>query len=819
MGKKKRTEEAAVKKAAVGVNDAEKSAAVTEKKAETKTPAMRKQDARVAAVLRKQEKNRLWAVIAAGVSLFLLTCLSIGESAKGVTMLLLIAGIVIFACRRKAIRARFGVVALLLTVYCVMITVSGFYAPAGKFALSESLKYIGALVLLLTVLAFESEDKAGIGSATAVELSAAAISLLSIDAAGAKLLSAAAIKLLSAFTSVYSDLGALDRGHINSFFGNVNIFSGIAGLGVLLGLGLLSAQREAKSRRVHLVCLAINAAAFLDAFSRGATAVLGVSFVAYLFLERGEARSRALVVMVETALFAGIAAAVGYATAFGSGGTQRFTALAVTILCAAGLAAFDEFVAQRIAEKLSGHTRAVTVAILSLLGAVAVFVVAALNLVGPLSLDAGQIVTREFRPAAGETTLSVTADGDVWASVSYQPSVESFSWDQKPLYSGAADGASFVVPEDCETAFVTLSSPAAVTISDARFDGAQSGSIKLDYKLLPGSVEAGLQGLFSGQSFLQRRVLWRTGLQIWHESPVIGSGVGSFENKSLGIMQFHFETKYAHNHYIQSLVDTGVIGLVLFAGTLLGCAASILLARRKEESSPMLSALGAALLFMAGQATTDVIFSSSWYLFSAFIVFALIEVCSGAALSLPGGKKTEVWLPRSALALLCVWVVLLGANLYAHALQGRGTYNDLVTAANIDRYERNDYRLSYVYSACTFAERTEEMTEQMYAYMEELEKVPSNTIPYYLGYAYFNLGDTAKAFEMLKQYTAYSASDENKWDASYRLASQYISDDAAYVEGLSALYQSMLEWNTGSLKPIVLQDDVQGFVTGVTGLA
>ena len=40
----------------------------------------------------------------------------------------------------------------------------------------------------------------------------------------------------------------------------------------------------------------------------------------------------------------------------------------------------------------------------------------------------------------------------------------------------------------------------------------------------------------------------------------------------------------------------------------------------------------------------------------------------------------------------------------------------------------------------------------------------------------------------------------------------------AYMEGLSALYQSMLDWNESSLSPIVLMDDIYGVITALTGM-
>ena len=791
-----------------------KAAAAETAAAVTKNLPEDKQSARAAAFLQAKNQKQMRIALLAGAAMLLLCCLGIGDSQKFFVMVTLLAGVAVMLVKRRALRARFGVAALALTAYCLMITASAFYAPAGKFALTESIKYISALAVFFMVLALEPDEQPGRCSATAVELSAACVSLLSIDAAGARLLSGAILPVFSALTGAYRNLEMLDRGHINSIFGNVNIFSGIAGLGVLVGLGLLSAERDAKRRRVHLVCLAVNAAAFLDAFSRGATVVIAVSFLVYLFLECGESRSRALMLMVETAVFAGIAAIVGYLTAFGSSGEMRFAALAATLLCAAGLAAFDEFVGQRLADKLAPHSKAVTVAIAALLGAVAVFAVAALNLTGPASIGGDAVLYRASYPAAGMQTLRVEADGEVSVSVRYQSEASSFSG-ADTLYEGAADGATFEVPESASVVMLSFSGEDDCTITRVYYEGAENKPVKLRYLLIPEKLASMIQGIFQGTSFTQRLVYWQDAMKLWRTSPIVGLGVGCFENKAIGIQKYHYESKYVHNHYVQALLDTGVIGLVLFVGTLLACALSLLLARRKEESNPLLSALGACLLFMAGQACTDIVFSSASYLPVAFAVLALVVVCSGGVLRLPVSEKAEVWLPRGGLALLAVWVALLGFNLYGNSKMQNPSYAGLARAEKLDFFERNDYRLSYVYSACDNENRTDEMTAQMYEYMEKLKKVPSNTIPYYLGYAYFSLGDTAEAFEMLRQYTAYSAASEEKWDEAFRLAVGFYEDSAAYTDGMASLYQSMLDWNAQSLKPIVLADDIEGFVTSL----
>ena len=61
--------------------------------------------------------------------------------------------------------------------------------------------------------------------------------------------------------------------------------------------------------------------------------------------------------------------------------------------------------------------------------------------------------------------------------------------------------------------------------------------------------------------------------------------MGAFENGIYNVQSYHYETKYVHNHYVQSMVDTGIIGLLLWVGTLAASAIAVFRLWRKGGSS------------------------------------------------------------------------------------------------------------------------------------------------------------------------------------------------------------------------------------------
>lgn len=770
----------------------------------------------------RQELRHPWLVPVLAVLYFFITCLMLHGCNKGVTMLLLLAAVAAIIAAGEKLGQRMTWPALMLGLYVLMDGISTLYAPSGKFALYEFLKVAAAacMALLLTAAEPERQGRTGRCAAAVLEVSGALASLVSIDMVSTQLL----YKLLNALTA---PLGApvmltevLQEQRLKTVFENPNVFAGCAGVAILLALGLAVNAEDRKERCLHLSCLLLNSTAFLLAVSRGATAAIAAAFLLYLVLERGQRRAVSFVLMVETLVLAGAAALCALPAYAAAGQQVQVLPLLAAIAAAAALCALDIFVGRPLAQRMARRMKTVNTVLLCALGAAMVLVIAAVNWTGAITMQAGDSITRGAYLGAGDYTLHVDADGPVTVTVQTQTQEDAVMNRKQTAYTGAADGAVFTAPEDNRSVTFLISAAETVHIDAIRYEGAAEGQLKLNYTLLPEAIAGRIQTLRSEGNVVQRLVYVADAMKLFQRSPVVGLGMGAFENGIYNVQSYHYETKYVHNHYVQTMVDTGVIGLVLWLGLLASSAAAVVRLWRKEkdEAQSMAPALGALLLFLMIHAAVEVIFSSGYFLPFGFGAFAVINLTCGQLVPLRfAGDKARRWMVRAEGLGLVVFAVLLAMNLWAAQLAQRGSYDAAAQAAELDPYEWADHKLSYVYNASAEEALPDAMQETLARYMADLEKLNSNSVPKYLATAYFNLGNVDKGFAMLEKYVDYTPSDPDTWDASFRIVMQHSDGSAAFRQGTAQLKERLDRWNAQNLGAITLSEDVTAYLQQLLG--
>lgn len=672
------------------------------------------------------------------------------------------------------LKERLSAPVLAVFAYVLMNAVSTIYALSGKFALNEFVKLLFAFGVYIVVLTrVEGTPRAIRSTASALAGSSAVIGLLSIDAASCGVLKVVLCAVWPAYGSM--GIGFEEGTRMTGIFGNGNILAGILALGVLLSLYLALSAQTVKQRAVSIVMLTVNALSFLLAFSMGATGVFAVAVVVYLVFA-GKDRIPALVLMVETAVFTVIFTFVSF-LGMGQQGALAWLPVLAVVLNAAAVYFLHTFVGGKLSDLLTKKTKLAVVFGGAVVVVIAAYVGLGLLLTGPYSLSAGESLRRAAYPAPGAYTLTTASSQPVEVMVESQNMPQVMMHKSTEIYRGDAASAAFVVPENSKVVYFNFYSKDGALVESSAFTG-DSGStaLPLKYKLFPGFIANRLQGLWANQNAIQRTVFFEDGLKMFQRSPIVGSGIGSYENAITGVQDFHYETKYAHNHYIQALAETGVIGCLLFLALLFFAGWSLWKHRKDEKFPGLIAPLCACLVMMAGHAMTEVIFSQSFFLPYAYGVFAIIAVCYGEPKITAKKALTAYRIPVVVLA--AVFVFLLTGNLIANGIKSK-EYNDveeifpaMETALNIDAFERNDYLLSYVLSATQTDDA--EVHAKALDYAEKLSKVSSNSIQSNLAQFYFTIGEMDRAFEVSEKGIDYTKANPAVWQEQFALYESYL---------------------------------------------
>lgn len=774
-----------------------------------------------------------YLVVPAVLAVFLFVACNLGatENLKQATLFLAILMPIAALLARGWLRERFALPTAFLALMVGLDLLSVVWAVSGKFALNELVKVMLAFAaaLLLLILSPGDRKQAGRNMAASISGAMAIASLLSIDTLSTRMFSSLFFRWIEADSYAFLDFEAVDSGlRMNSIFLNPNAFAGCAGIAVILGLGLLVSSRSRRGRMLHGVCLCVNSIAFLLALSRGAMAVIVAAFLVYLVLERTQRRGKLLLTMILTMILSGGATLLSTASGAlnewtGVNWVPLLSALAAGLILGGLVCVLDAASARLPKFTPSRRTGIISLAVLGVVVVAGTAFLFAAFRMDKEPLVVTSYVNRAFYPEPGDYTVTIQADGEMRIYILSQTKQEAVTNQYCTLYTEEFTQHSgtmqipISVPEDTIAVYmVAEGGQGEAVISSASYDGASgSGTIPLGYTLLPDSIASRIQGALQSHSFQLRLLYFEDGFKLFQKSPLWGLGIGAVENSLPSVQTYYYEVKYLHNHYFQAMAETGLLGLLCFAGLLVSSAWCILRDRRREDAHPLTAALGGALIFMAGHAAVEIDFSFYAFLPVGYAVFALISLCCGNGMKLPGGVKK--W-QNGTLALSCtvslVFALLLGLNLYARNLvtSPGASLKRLVMAASIDPFESADYKLSYVVSVQDIYASQPELAAQADRYAEELARLDSNSIPPYLMEFYFRTGQESQALQMAVKYLNYVPSYQEAWDSVFSLLDAYESGSDEFNATVLELEQLRVQWNEEHLSSITLDEAATALV-------
>lgn len=777
------------------------------------------------------KKNSAWVTAALWLALAVLGVLHFGGI--GTKWMTLLAGLGVIALLLLGDRKRiWNAPSLLLLGYAAFSWVTIFWAMSGKFHLREWSKILIAVFFFLFVAMHKKFDGAFARRVMGVIAGISAIyALLSIEAVSTGLTKT----LLARLPALDAEKIVFQNSRLNGIFGNANIEASIYAIGIFCAIALVCGAERKWQRILFTVTLSVSAFAFLLVFSMGAIACFGAAVAVYLVCA-GKGRCAVLLRMLSAAVPTLVCGFIAFALL----NSERSALVLALLLANAGVSALLELtVSARLSAVLERHEKlAFGVLIAVALGA-AVYIAAALKVTGPYTF--GSFIDRSAKLGVGEHTVTVEADGEVTGWIYSWDTLGMLTGERTSLHYGKVEQEVTIhVPEGSEICGFNFSAEPGVTIYRAVIDGVQE--IPLNFRLLPGFAANRLQTISASSSPIIRAMYRQDALRLWRFSPVVGNGIGAFETGVTSVQDYPYETRYVHQHYLQVLLEDGVIGLALFAGAL---AAMLLALWKKRKQTPesqyywLYPALCAEFVMNGLQMCWDVSMSMIVFLCMTYAVYGLIvatcaEPFAEKAAAEENGKKkkaqakgpdTSLLARNIGIGFTAVVLLTLCGNLYAASKANAPVgstdefMSNLSAAARLDLYEHNDQKLSYVVASLN--EGGEAYRAQADEYAAQLAGAQSNTIPRYLVGYYLQTEQYDKAIDEAILGASYSASDADTWDDCAALLNEALfqnmltplltEERAALMAKLTEYYDALQAYNASALVPVELSESAQAF--------
>ena len=716
-------------------------------------------------------------------------------------------------------RGRLGIPVLGFLAFLILCGAASLYTSFGAYAYGEYAKLLASGALGLLLLARGREQNAG-GLLFGFSAVCGVIGLLCIDAGCRG-------PLFRGFASFMEGLGdaayqSLDQAtytgaRFDGIYNDANLTGSLMALAVLVGLYLIRTGRKPWERFAACFLTGLSAVAFFTAMSRGAILCFGATLLAYLLIAGKEERLGLFFTMAAMGISMVVFGVVSASLLAGGSFWGTLAALPSGVL----LWLLNEFPARKAASALAGHGKLLAGVLGGGIAAGIAAVVLALTLTEPFVFTESNFLYRGADVEGGET---YTFSGDWDKSSEITVLVYGSTREQEltsvteTYYNGPLEEASFTVPEDVGHVLMRFRGPAGLELRQVSLsDGTE---IPMAYTLLPDNIANRLQkNIFEDSSFLLRLQYDIDGWTLFKESPLAGHGLGATEGLLTSVQPFFYESLYLHNHLLQVMDETGLLGLAAFLAFILGTAV-LLIRQLRKARTPLVAMLLACLVMMNLHGLMEISFSVQMFQCAAFFLLLLPTVCYGTYTE---GRKRRaagiVVLVVSDLWLV-ISVALLGGSLLAQKeyreldAAGMTTGSFIETLERLDRmdaYNDQSYKVNLMGNALQAGGISNEGTAARCA--RELRETGEFDSCYYVAaYYYLPLGQLENFFDVLQEGLLQERSNSEAWNSAMNLCIQAFSQiDPAeadtFAEGVRGIGEAMDRANAYLLVSVALTEE------------
>ena len=514
---------------------------------------------------------------------------------------------------------RLSVPVLGLLVFAIVYGAAAIYSPFGVSAKSEFYKFIAAFSLAVILLArFERKHVPGLlwGAASVSTV----IALVSLDMSCGRVLFGPFNALMNALGTDYtSALQESAAARVNGLYNDANVTAALFSLALFVALYLLQNSTCVWRCLAASLLAGVNAVSLLLTGGRGALLCFAAACIVWLIAERAN-RVGLFLLLLEAAVTMIVAGVP--ASSMASRGNE--TAVALCLFSGLILFALAALAGRRLTVVLSAHKKAALAAMGALCAVTAALCAAVFLHTGPYTFEEDDSYIVYVLPdgITGDATITGDVDGDPQTVVYSQTLLNTYFGGRTDLYSGPFSQCAFTVPEDSAGLYVIIVGQAGETLRSMAVNGEKK--IALSYPWLPEAISSRLlrDSLLKSNRFTLRLEFDKDAWKIFSTAPLFGRGLGSTENVTRSVQTFQYESKYAHNHLLQTMADTGLVGTAFALAFVLGSAWLCLQAVRKEKDS-LAAALLAVWVMMNLHSLMEINFSVRGFKCFAYVLLIL----------------------------------------------------------------------------------------------------------------------------------------------------------------------------------------------------